>query len=452
MGLVVHSAAGTATQSPLAVLLTQHMTERGLTQARLAHLTGLSKATLNRWLSGKSDHPYHHLGVLRLAAALGLRKVETSRLLRAAGLPPLDALAASAEPEERALLARWAAPERHHLPADLTSFVGREDEIVTVAELLCRDGLRLLTLTGPGGSGKTRLALRVARETLDVFPGGVFFVPLGAVAEPGLLLKSIAERVGLRDVLDSALPARLTGWLRGKRVLLLLDNLEQLLESGPAIAGLLRASPGLTVLATSRVPLHLSGEHEWPLLPFPLPAPEEPGARLRANPAVRLFIERAEAANPRRRLDDEDLPAVAEICARLDGLPLAIELAAAGTRARVPWRLLADFPSRLDLAGDGPRDLPQRQRTLRNTIAWSVELLPEPARRLFPRLAVFAGSWDAEAAAAVCAPEGTPVEAVEGFLRTLVDASLIQSAPAAVGTPRYRMLETIREFGLERLR
>ncbi|HET7035113.1 MAG TPA: helix-turn-helix domain-containing protein [Thermomicrobiaceae bacterium] len=451
MGQVVHRAAGTAVRSPLAALLQQHMAERGVTQARLAELAELSKATLNRWLNGKSDHPYHRAGVLSLAAALGLSKVETNRLLRAAGLPPLDALVASADPAERALLTRWAAPVRNNLPADLTSFVGRAEEVAAVAELLCREGLRLLTLTGPGGSGKTRLALRVACETLDVFPDGVFFVPLGAVADPDLLLTSIAERVGLRDVLDATLPARLAGWLRGRRVLLLLDNLEQLLEGGPAIARLLRAAPGLTVLATSRVPLHLTGEHEWPVLPFPLPEPGQPPVDLRTNAAVELFVQRAQAANPRRLLDDDDLPAVAEICSRLDGLPLAIELAAAGTRQREPWRLLADFPSRLDLATGGPVDLPARQQTLRGTIAWSLQLLPPPARDLLARLAVFAGSWDAADAATVCACESMPVVAVEDIVRTLLDANLIQPAAVLSDAPRYHLLETIREDGLERL-
>ncbi|HET9014038.1 MAG TPA: NB-ARC domain-containing protein, partial [Thermomicrobiaceae bacterium] len=436
----------------LASLLTNYMDERGLTQGQLAARAGIAPATLSRWLNRKWTRPYHREGVLSLAVALGLPRVSTNRLLRAAGLPPIDALARSPSGTERALLERWVRPVRNNLPADLTSFVGRDAEVTALAELLLRDDVRLVTLTGTGGSGKTRLALRVAEEGLDAFPDGVYFVPLVPVTDPALLLPSIAEAVGLREVLASTILGQLASWLQRKQVLLLLDNLEQLLDGAPVIAELLRAAPGLRVLATSRVPLHLSGEHEWPVDPFPVPDPGGPRRLLRASEAVELFRQRARAANARRALDDdEELAAMAELCARLDGLPLAIELAAARTRDRSPERLLAEFPGRLDVGSTGPRDVPPRQQTLRAAIDWSLDLLPAPARTLLARLSTFSGGWTEEAAVAVCAGGGVPAGELPGWLSTLADASLVVRAGSAVGVRRYRMLETIREYGAELL-
>ncbi|HEX3723121.1 MAG TPA: NB-ARC domain-containing protein, partial [Nitrolancea sp.] len=373
----------------LAIVLKQYLIDRGMAQGQLATASGVARATLSRWLNGHAVHPYHRGGLLSIAAVLGLRKVEANRLLRAAELPTIDALASSTDPEEQRLLQRWLAPVRNNLPAALTSFVGREAEIAEIAEIVCREDVRLVTLTGTGGSGKTRLALRIAREVLDAFPDGVFFVELAAISEPHLVIPTIAEAIDLRDVLDSALNTRLVNWLRSRRVLLLLDNLEHLLHSGPEVASLLREAPGLTVLTTSRIPLHVYGEYEQPVQPLPLPLLGGSYRELRANPAIELFLQRAQAANPRYVLDEEDLPIMAEICTRLDGLPLAIELAAARMRGRNPASLLADFPSSLDLASVGPRDVPRRQQTLRATIAWSVELLPEATRSLLLRLTVF---------------------------------------------------------------
>jgi len=440
--------------TPLASLLKQYMDERGLNQTQLAERARLSSATLSRWLNGKSVKPYHRGGLLGVAAALSLPKVSANRLLRAANLPPIDALARTPSAEERTLLERWSLPTRNNLPAGLTSFVGRVDEVTGLAELLSRDGVRLVTLTGTGGSGKTRLALRVAGEVLDAFPDGVFFVPLVAVSDSELVVKTVAETVGLRDVLDSSLQARLAGWLRTRRVLLLLDNLEQVVDCGPDVVALLRAAPHVKVLATSRVPLRVYGEHAWPVEPLPLPEPDRPRRVLLTNPAVELFLERARSANPRRALDDnEELAAVAELCVRLDGLPLAIELAAARTRDRGPERLLAEFAGRLDLGSAGPRDVLPRQQTLRDAIAWSLDLLPEPARAFLLRLSVFVGGWTEPAAVEVCSLEGMTAGDVEQTLTALVDASLVVRVAAAApgGARRYRMLETIREYGAELL-
>ncbi len=436
--------------SSLAALLRQFMTERGLTQEQLAVRSGVPKTTIHRWLNGKSEHPYHFDGLLHVAGVLELRKIDANRLLHGAGFPSLEVLTASGDLDEQTLPARWSAVVRNNLPASVTSFVGRAEEIATVADLLCQRCVRLVTLTGVGGSGKTRLALRIAEYVLDGFPDGVFFVSLAAQSDPQLVIQTIAETVGLRDVRDASLHARLVNWLRSRCVLLLLDNLEQLVDSGRDITGLLREAPNLKVLATSRIPLHVSGEYEWPTHPFPVPCRNQSARKLRENPGVELFIQRAHAANPRRTLDDEDLMAVGEICARLDGLPLAIELAAARTRDYEPGSLLADFPHRLDLGSGGPRDVPRRQQTLRDTIAWSADLLSAPVLEFLLRLTVFVGSWSAEAASAICEPDELSTRTVNRLLETLVDAHLIERFSSPSGTIRYHMLETIREYGIER--
>ncbi|HET7597975.1 MAG TPA: AAA family ATPase, partial [Burkholderiales bacterium] len=430
----------------LATLLQRHMDEHGLNPAQLAIQAGVSRVTVHRWLTGKSRSTYQEDGLLKVAAALGLHKIDANRLLRAAHRPSIDALAASSDPVIHELLEHWLKPIRNNLPAPLTSFVGREAEIDGLCELLPQRYVRFVTLTGAGGSGKTRLALRVAEEALDVFPDGVFFVSLAPLADARLIVPAIAEAIGLRDSQETALKTRLLGWLRDRRVLLILDNLEHL-NVDTEIVELLRSARRLTVLATSRVPLRLYAEHEWPVPPLPLPEVGEARGRrlsrlLLENPAIDLFVQRGQAV--RYVLDDEDLPAIAEICTRLDGLPLAIELAAVQLRGRNPQDLLEQFPNALELAAAGPHDLPQRQQTLRATIAWSVDLLPDRVRALLLQLSVFAGGWTDEAARAVCSASAADLDQLTG-------ENLIQREERPDGTLRYRMLETIREYGRERL-
>ena len=434
----------------LAALLNQYMTERGINAERLATIANVPKGTLSRWRNGQIRRgAYFGDGVLRIAAALELHKINANRLLCAAGQPTIDALAAGPDKENLELLQFWLKPIRNNLPAPLTSFVGRESEIDGLCELLPQRYARLVTLTGAGGSGKTRLALRVAEEALDVFPDGVFFVSLAALTDSRLMVAAIAEAIGLRDSQETALKTRLLGWLRDRRVLFILDNLEHLTGVGTEIVELLSAARGLTILATSRVPLRLYPEYEWPVPPLPLPEPSEESGRgrralrlLLENPAIDLFVQRGQAV--RYVLDDDDLPAIAEICTRLDGLPLAIELAAVQLRGRNPQDLLAEFPSALELAGAGQRDLPERQQTLRATIAWSVDLLPNRARALLLQLSVFAGGWTEDAARAI-------TSATAADLARLASVNLIQREEHSDGTLRYRMLETIREYGREQL-
>ena len=369
----------------------------------------------------------------------------------------------------------------NNLPRPLTSFVGREAAVAAVRERLLRPGVRLLTLTGPGGVGKTRLALRAAAEVLaapGAFPDGAWLVYLAAVRDPALVPAAVAGALGVKEAGGRSVPEALEDFLSPKRLLLVLDNFEQVLAAGPFVARLLAAAPAAKALVTSRAVLRVAGEHDLEVPPLalpPAPAPLDPRrgprpgppARLSQYEAVRLFVERARAARADFAVTNETAPAVAELCHRLDGLPLALELAAARVRLLPPEALLARLGRRLPLLTGGPRDAPARQRTLRGTVAWSHDLLAPAERGLFRRLAVFAGGCTLEAAEAVCGAaggqDGEPdVDVLEG-VAALVDASLLgpaQAPPAppagdpaggAGGGPRYRMLELVREYALERL-
>jgi predicted ATPase/class 3 adenylate cyclase len=340
----------------------------------------------------------------------------------------------------------------NNLPAQLTRFIGRGDENSRIRELLAAN--RLVTLTGPGGMGKTRLGLQVATDAMSGFRDGAFFVDLSALTDPELVATEIADALQVRVEPGHAVLETLTNHLRTKELLLLLDNFEQVTDAGPKVLEpLLRVAPGVTALVTSRVPLHLYGEQEFQVPPLVLPDPErlpQLDALMRLD-AVALFVERAAARSPGFRVTAENARTVAEITARLDGFPLAIELAAGRVKLLSPEQLLARLESRLPLLSAQDRDVPERQRTLRRTIEWSYELLDEPERRMFSRLSVFAGGSDLEAVEAVANPNGELGHDTLDELASLVDKNLMRSMDTEEGEPRFAMLETIREFGLERL-
>jgi predicted ATPase/DNA-binding NarL/FixJ family response regulator len=354
-----------------------------------------------------------------------------------------------------------------NLPRPLTSFVGREHEVAVVVERLRRPDVRLLTLTGPGGVGKTRLAVRVAEVTFADFPDGVWFVSLAPVRDPDLVPSTIAQTLKVWEAGDRTVEERVAAFLTGRRALLVLDNFEHVLEAGPVVTDLLAACPALTVLATSRGVLRLSGEHDIAVPPLSLPsrgvevarcryvrAPlldSSPAPLLDSSEAVRLFLERAAAANAAFALTEANAADIAALCARLDGLPLAIELAAARVRALSPRAMLRRLDQRLRLLTGGPQDVPPRLRSLRDAIAWSYDLLPPAEQALFRRLAVFVGGCTLEAVEAVSgAPGDLGLDVLDGAA-SLVDKSLLRQEEGPDGEPRCAMLETVREYGLERL-
>jgi predicted ATPase/class 3 adenylate cyclase len=335
-----------------------------------------------------------------------------------------------------------------NLPAELTSFVGREREVGRTTELVDRS--RLVTLTGPGGTGKTRLAVQAARRLMGSFPDGVFFIDLSPVTDPQLVPDTIASALKFRQESSGRQVLEiLKDNLRDQTMLLLLDNFEQVLPGAEAVAIILRTAPRVRALVTSRAPLGLSGEQELPIPPLELPDRSGNLDVLRRNEAVKLFVERAALVDPTFSLTEESAPLVAEICARLDGLPLAIELAATRVRVLPVGSLLGQLESRLPMLVSGPRDAPERQRALRTTIAWSYDLLDERVRTFFRRLSVFAGGWTLEAGGRVADP-GEELGGAFELSEILLEHSLVQRSPDDP-EGRIRMLETIREFGQERL-
>jgi len=349
----------------------------------------------------------------------------------------------------------------HNLPAQPTPLVGREREVQAACMLLERADVRLLTLTGPGGIGKTRVGMQVATELLEAFGDGVFLAELAPIRDPAHVVPTICRTLKVRDRADRSASESLAAHLQDGRVLILLDNFEHVLPAAPEVADLLAACPGLKVLVTSRAVLHLRGEREFPVPPLALPEPGLPsrGEMVLEYAAVALFVQRASDVRPDFRLDDEQAGAVAEICRRLDGLPLAIELAAARVKLLTPRAMVSRLERRLPLLTGGARDLPARQRTLRDTIAWSYDLLGDAERRLFQRLAVFVGGFGLEAAEAVGAEsDGTSWMAdpshdidILDAVSSLVDKSLLRLQDSPDDEPRFTMLETIREYGLEQL-
>jgi predicted ATPase/DNA-binding XRE family transcriptional regulator len=423
-------------------LLRQRRQAAGLTQEALAERAGLSVHGIQKLERGDT-HPYRDTA-RRLSQALGLAAELQSAFLAAAQPAP-----------RRRQLPPQATPHgspQHNLPAPLSELIGREIEVAAVSARLQK--ARLFTLTGVGGCGKTRLALEVARQLVERYADGVWLTELAPLADPSLVAQTVAAVLDVRETPEQSIESALVGALRARRLLLVLDNCEHVLDScAQLVDALLRECPHVQVLATSREALGLMGEaaRRVPSLAVPdLRQPPAP-AGLRSTPSVQLFVQRAEALQPQFSLGDTNARAVAEICVRLDGIPLALELAAARVEALTVDQVAARLDQRFRLLTGGSRTALPRQQTLRATLDWSYELLGALERCLFDRLSVFAGGWTLDAAEAVCAHDGIYPEDVLELLARLIRKSLVIAEQKYVGSARYRLLETLRQYGQERL-
>ena len=413
----------------------------GLTQEELAERAGLTAKAISMLERGERKRPYPHT-VRSLADALKLS--ENERAVLTGAIPRRTSADAPPVPVQEA-----AATHSSALPVSLTPLLGRERELEEIQGFLRE--VRLLTLTGTGGVGKTRLALEAARRAEDLLPDGVAFIGLASLSDAALVVPTVAQSLGLRETEGRSLREALYTYLKEKRLLLVLDNFEHVLEAAPEVVELIEACLHLVVLVTSRAPLRVRGEQEYPVPPLVVPDPTRvPVVEEVVNaPSVKLFAERARAASPSFELTQANVAAVAAICWRLDGLPLALELTAARVRFLGPTALL----SRLDraLEADGARDLPERQRTMRATLDWSYDLLHNPEKELFRRLSVFAGGWTLEAAEEVAADGDVGAEDVIALLVNLGEQSLAVTEASADGSVRYSMLEPVRQYALEKL-
>jgi predicted ATPase/transcriptional regulator with XRE-family HTH domain len=430
-----------------------------LSRAALAQRVGCAVVTIRK-IEADERRPSAQIAD-RLARELGVPPEQHTTFVRAARAEAaVDRLPPPNEGLQPVAAAHTPIPP--HWPAPRSPLVGREREAAALLERLLHDDVSLLTLTGPPGVGKTRLALQVAANASGLFAAGACFVALAPLSDSSLVAAAIAQTLGVKETRALSLADSLVSYLRSKHILLLLDNFEHVIGAAPLISELLAAAPRLKVLVTSRAGLRISAEHEFPLAPLGLPdiAAASPDEQREAA-AVRLFVQRAQALNPALALDAADIAAVAEICRRLDGLPLAIELAAARSRLFTPQALLARLTSRLRLLTGGMRDLPERQQTLQNAIAWSYDLLAPPEQALFRQLSVFAGGCTLEAAEAITTlnVQTACPEPAEGFERSnvldaltaLVDHNLIWQEAGPEGEVRLGMFETIREYAHERL-
>ena len=433
---------------PFGLLLRRFRTAAALSQEELAERAGLSVRALGDLERGVHQAP--RLTTVRLLAdALPLSESQRADLLAASR--PDTVVAPTIALENRASLTT--------LPGSPTRLIGREHELAALRGLLTQDEHRLVTLTGPGGVGKSRLALQVAADLENVFADVVAFVSLGAITDPELVIPTIAQTLGLLELGGRSHAELLTTSLRERDVLLVLDNLEQVIDAAPHLADLLAYCPRLRLLVTSRESLRIDGEQEFPVPPLAVPDPEQALSLidLAEYDAIALFLQRARAVAPTFALTPDNAPAVAELCVKLDGLPLAIELAAVRVKVLPPQALLAKLANRLALLSGERRDVPARLRTMRNAIAWSYDLLSPSEQGVFRRLSVFAGGCTLEVAEAVLAAASTRVDdhlsAPDGLtnILSLMDKSLLQRSEQPNGSPRFRMLETIRVFGLEQL-
>jgi predicted ATPase/transcriptional regulator with XRE-family HTH domain len=450
--------------------------ESGLSAEDLAEQIGCSSIALRKIESGER-RPSRQIALL-LADYFDIRSDEREAFTTfARQVPSVPQTGRSVLGTRHSVLsAPWRTAHSHktNLPAVLTSLIGREAESATLRGLLAQPQprVRLLTLTGPPGVGKTRLALDVASGLVDHYDDGVFYVELAPLADPELVIPAIARTFDLRESSDQTAAEALAQHLRDKQMLLVLDNFEQILDAGPSVVSLMQQSPWLKVLVTSREALHVRGERPYPVPPLPvpsLPTPELTPSRhsdadqqgnggvdirtLTSNPAVELFVERAQEARAEFALDPQNAKDVAVICVDLEGLPLAIELAAARADLLAPADIRTALGQRLEVLSEGARDLPARQRSLRSAISWSYDLLAEEEQTLFARLGVFVGGFTLEAAdsvgVGVSIPAPTPnPQALTPTLGSLVGKSLLLRAQGNNGEPRYRMLETVREYAL----
>ena len=421
-------------------LLLRLRVSAALSQEALAERAGLSVRGISDLERGARRVP--HLETVRLLAdALALDTADRVALLTAA------------RPEATTNTPSGALADLAPLPAAPTSLIGREREVATALELLCQPETRLVTLTGPGGVGKTRLALELGSHLVDNFSDGVAFIPLAPIRDPALVVPTVAHALGVREAGGRSLIEGLTAALRARHLLLILDNFEHVIDAAPIVADLLGIGSGLELLITSRMALRLQGEHQFPVSPLPLPDSTRLPSQesLATNAAVTLFVRRARQIRPTFALTTKNAAAVAEICRRLDGLPLAIELAAARISHLSANALLERLERRLPLLTGGARDLPQRQRTLRDAIGWSHELLPPEEQGLFRQLSVFVDGFTLDAAEVVTGVGDLSGIGVLDGVASLVGKSLLRAADDAEVEPRFGMLETVREYAREQL-
>ncbi len=393
--------------NPLAEVLNEHLASRRMSYKQLASAAGISHQTVYRWTIGKVAKAQRWQDLAEIARALNLNRDQANQLLVSGGNPPLDVLELRfLSDDELALLDRWRfTSSLHNLPIRLTSFVGREQEMADLVALLTSETSRLVTLTGPGGSGKTRLALAAAFAVLDEF-AEAWFVDLAALRDPERVIPTIAQTIGVPEASGESAQQAVERYLHDRNALLVLDNFEQVLEAGALVTQVLWAAGGVRALVTSRVRLNVRGEHLVEVDPLPLPVQSAGFEELARNPAVALFEDRASAVERSFSLTPYNAPQVADLCARLDGLPLGIELVAVHARTMSLMEMLERFPNRLALATDGPRDVLERQRTLRATIAWSYDLVAPTVQHLFAVLGVFANGFTQEAGSILHCPRG----------------------------------------------